>query len=123
MEFTLADGAFGTASWNFAGGAADDRIEITGTDGRITLSTFGDDPIALSTRRGDERFAFKNPYHIQQPLVQLVVDDLLGKQQAPSTGESASRTAKVMDIVLSDFYAGRDDAFWNRPDSWKHRGA
>lgn len=121
MRFSVDNGALGTASWNFAGGAVEDRIEVTGTDGRITLSTFGDDPVSLSTRRGEERFPFKNPYHIQQPLVQTVVDDLLGKGTSPSTGESAGRTALVMDTVLSDYYGGRNDDFWSRPESWQTR--
>lgn len=121
MSFALPGGALGTASWNFAGGAIEDVLEVTGTDGRITLSTFGDEPVALSTRRGDERFPFKNPYHIQQPLVQTVVDDLLGKGACPSTGESAARTSNVMDAVLASYYAGRGDEFWTRPATWAKR--
>lgn len=119
MTFSLPGGALGTASWNFAGGATDDVLEITGVDGRICISTFGEEPVSLSTRRGDESFPFKNPYHIQQPLIQTVVDDLLGRGNCPSSGESAARTSLVMDTVLADYYAGRDDAFWERPDTWK----
>ena len=121
MEFVLSNGALGTATWNFAGGSIEDRIEITGTDGRIVLSTFGDDPISVSTRRGDESLPFKNPYHIQQPLIQLVVDDLLGRGRSPSTGESAARTALVMDTVLSDYYRGRADDFWAHEERWVSR--
>ncbi len=121
MEFSTKHGALGTASWNFAGGPTEDRLEITGTDGRISFSTFGDEPVSLSTRRGDEQFPFKNPYHIQQPMVQTVVDDLLGKGQCLSTAESAARTSLVMDTVLSEFYGGRSDEFWTRPESWKAR--
>ena len=39
--------------------------------------------------------------------------------QCRSTGDSAMRTSKVMDIVLKSFYGGsRDDAFWERPETW-----
>lgn len=121
MSFALPGGALGTASWNFAGGATEDVLEITGSDGRITLSTFGEEPVALSTRRGDEGFPFKNPYHIQQPLIQTVVDELLGRGGCPSTGETAARTSRVMDTVLEGYYGGRDDEFWARPERWQKR--
>jgi hypothetical protein len=62
-----------------------------------------------------------NPPHVQQPLIQTVVDDLLGRGTCPSTGESARRTSRVMDTVLSAYYGGRDDEFWRRPDTWPGR--
>lgn len=121
MTFLTAKGVPGSALWNFAGGATEDRLEITGTDGRITCSVFGDEAVLLSTRRGEESFPFKNPYHIQQPLIQTLVDELQGTGKCPSTAESAGRTALVMDTVLAEYYSGRDDEFWKRPESWKRR--
>ncbi len=124
MHFKTGEGAPGTASWNFAGHtghAPEDRLEICGTDGRITVSVFGVEPVLLSTRRGEESFAFTNPYRIQQPLIQTVVNELLERGTCPSTGESAARTSLVMDRVLSDYYRGRDDEFWLRPETWQHR--
>jgi hypothetical protein len=37
---------------------------------------------------------------VQQPLIQTVVDELLGLGRCPSTGESAARTNWVMDQML-----------------------
>jgi len=59
-----------------------------------------------------------NPPHIQQPLIQTIVDDLLGRGSCPSTGETARRTSRVMDAALDSFYRGRGDAFWTRPETW-----
>ena len=59
------------------------------------------------------------PMHVQQPLIAKIVADLRGGEPAPSTGQSAARTSRVMDIALESFYHGRDDAFWNRSD-WRH---
>jgi predicted dehydrogenase len=114
-------GAMGMAGWNFAANDLEDAIEITGTRGRITLSLFGDDPVVLTTAAGVETFQRPNPPHIQQPLIQSIVEQLHGRDTCPSTGESAARTTWVMDQVLHDYYGGRDDEFWTRPESWPGR--
>jgi predicted dehydrogenase len=121
MTFRTPSGALGTASWNFASDAAEDLIEIFGTQGRITLSTFGNEPVRLVSSRGEESFDLPNPPHVQQPLIQTIVDELHGRGECPSTGISAARTAKVMDTVLADYYGGRDDAFWLRGETWPGR--
>jgi hypothetical protein len=51
---------------------------------------------------------------VQQPLVQSIVDELLGRGVCPSTGETAARTSRVMDAALAAYYGGRADAFWTR---------
>ena len=68
-----------------------------------------------------ETFDLPNPPHIQQPMIQSVVDELLGSGRAPSTGVTAARTSAVMDTVLAGYYGGRDDEFWARPDTWPGR--
>jgi predicted dehydrogenase len=113
--FRTASGVLGTALWDFAGtGPYEDRVEIAGTEGTLRFSVFGDGPLHLTTPRGDESFPVANPAHIQEPLIQTVVDALRGRGSCPSTGASAARTSRVMDEVLSGFYGGRDDAFWER---------
>ncbi len=118
MRFRLSSGALGVALWNFAAAVREDIIEITGTDARLSLSTFGNEPLLLETPQGRETFDLPNPPHIQQPLIQTIVNDLQGQGQCASTGVSAARTARVMDTVLQHYYGSRDDAFWERPQSW-----
>ncbi len=119
VQFQTANGALGTGTWNFASYTREDLIEISGTRGRISMSIFGNDPVRLLTAGGEEKFDLPNPRHVQQPLIQLIVDDLLGKGKCPSTGESAARTSSVMDAALHGFYRGRDDAFWQRQETWE----
>ena len=116
MTFRMPGGAVGSASWNFAGASRNDLIEIEGTQARLVLTCFGDDPIRLESPDGwVEQFHLPNPPHIQQPLIQSVVDELLGRgDKCPSTGETAARTSKVMDDVLERFYGSRADRFWER---------
>jgi len=120
MSF-VAGGVPGTAAWNFASAGRDDTLEFTGTGGRLTLSLFGHEAPRLETPAGGETFDRPNPPHVQQPLIQTVVDDLLGRGACPSTGGSARRTSQVMDTVLAAYYGGRDDEFWRRPETWPGR--
>ena len=57
--------------------------------------------MVLSNRSGQREFDFLTPPHIQQPLIQSVVDELIGTGQCPSSGESAIRTTRVMEQLLS----------------------
>lgn len=121
LRFRTASGAFGTATWNFVSGVREDTIEITGTEGCVSLSTFGNEPVLLVTESRQETFDLPNPPHIQQPLIQTIVNALQGRGACPSIGESAARTQRVMDIALERYYGGREDAFWTRPETWPGR--
>ncbi len=124
MQFTYESGAIGAGLWDFATPVREDVIEIHGTGGRVSLSTFGDDAVRLQLPAGPaERFDLPNPAHVHQPLIQTIVDELNGKAGAccPSTGASGARTARVMDAALEGYYGGRGDAFWDRPETWPGR--
>jgi hypothetical protein len=41
-------------------------------------------------------------------MIQSIVDEMNGIGNCPSTGETAARTAWVMDRLLADFYPRRD---------------
>jgi len=116
-----AAGAQGSMSWNFAGTISDDTMRLSGTDGEITFSVFTSKPVRLEDASGVRLFDLPYPPHVAQPLIQSVVDDLLGRGECPSTGESARRTSRVMDRVLDAYYGGRGDAFWSRPQTWPGR--
>jgi len=58
-------------------------------------------------RQRDDRVRDPTPPHVQQPLIQTVVDQLNGTGRCPSTGETAIRTTRVMDEILASYYAPR----------------
>lgn len=115
MHFRTESGIPGTAFWNFADCQHEDRIAVTGTRGTVSLSVFGNEPVQCNTVDDREVFDLPNPQHIQQPLIQTVVDDLLGKGTCCSPGESAARTAAVMDAVTTNYYGTRLHGFWTQP--------
>jgi predicted dehydrogenase len=122
LSFRTRDGTPGTGSWNFASALPADDIILSGTAARLVFSTFGNEPVRLETRDGPVKtFDRPHPPHVQQPLIQTVVNALLGRGECPSTGESATRTSALMDTVLDAYYGGRADAFWQRPATWPGR--
>ena len=89
-----------TGVWNFNSYKNIDRTEIVGDRGKLTFSIFGSDPIALETTTTSRTIKIDNPAHIQQPLIQTIVDELRGSGKCPSTGDSAAKTNWVIDAVL-----------------------
>ncbi|UJF33475.1 Gfo/Idh/MocA family protein [Paenibacillus hexagrammi] len=102
--YRFASGITGMGTWCFQAYARIDENEIIGSEGKITFSTFGED-IRVERSNGEvQQFTIANPPHIQQPLIQLIVNELRGMGQSPSTGISAARTNRVMDAFLQSFY-------------------
>jgi predicted dehydrogenase len=119
VHFRTAGNVAGCASWNFAAAADDELLEIDGTAGRIATTVLSHGPLRVVNGDASQMFEIADPPHVAQPLIQTVVNDLLGIGQCPSTGASAARASRVMDAALDSFYAGRSDAFWTRPKTWR----
>ncbi len=119
VHFGSSHGIVGDANWNFVADRNEELLEIIGTSGRILTEVLGHSPLTIEVGGTKEAISIPDPPHIQEPLIQTVVDELLGIGKCPSTGVSAARTSKVMDAALSSFYGGRDDEFWNRPQTWR----
>jgi predicted dehydrogenase len=102
--FRFQSGVQGIGTWCFSSFRKNDNTEIIGSKGKISFSTFDAQPIKLTTLNGETEYAVAYPQHIQQPLIQLVVDDLIGVGHCPSTGETAFRTTWVMDQLLKQYY-------------------
>jgi 1,5-anhydro-D-fructose reductase (1,5-anhydro-D-mannitol-forming) len=99
-QFTFASGIHGTGIWCFSAVEHYEMNEIVGTRGKVRFSTFGSEPVLLTNNSGQTRpYRFEQPQHIQQPLIQSIVDELTGCGVCPSTGISAARTSRVMDQI------------------------
>lgn len=104
--YKFESGVHGTGTWCFSTHEDFEMNEIVGSKGKITFSTFGEQPIEMLSDEGTERWAFDADAHIQQPLIKTVVGDLLGTGHCRSTAESAIRTTRVMDELVKDYYQG-----------------
>ncbi|MBO1753025.1 Gfo/Idh/MocA family oxidoreductase [Actinotalea sp. BY-33] len=102
-SFRHATGVDGVGLWCFDAGQELDEVEIVGSRGSVAFSTLGEEPLRVRTAAGERLVEAPYPTPVQLPLVQAVVDSLLGRGESPSTGESALRTARVVDTLLAGY--------------------
>jgi predicted dehydrogenase len=102
-SYVYESGVQGVGTWCFTAFKNLDVNEVVGSKGRVRFSSFGTEPVVWETAEELTEFPIPNPAHVQQPLIQTVVNDLLGVGTCPSTGESAARTSWVMDRMLEGY--------------------
>jgi predicted dehydrogenase len=100
--FEFQNGVHVVGTWCFSSFETADRITFVGSGGQVTLSMFGNEPVQLETPSGTQVFDLPNLLHIQQPMIQQIVDELLGMGSCVSNGKSAMRTTWVMDQLLGE---------------------
>ena len=96
-----ATGVSGVGNWCYVGHDEADRIEITGTKGRIEFAFFSDAPLRLVREAGVDEVSIPNPPHVQQPLIQSIVDELNGVRPSRCDTEAAARISAVTDAILA----------------------
>ncbi|MDB6372545.1 Gfo/Idh/MocA family protein [Photorhabdus bodei] len=104
MSFMFENNIQGVGIWNFVSNSREDNVEIIGTKGKISFSTFGNSAISYYDENNKlHQFNIDNPVHIEMPLINTIINELQGKGFCPSTGESGSRTSWAIDQVLKDY--------------------
>lgn len=101
-SFVFENGVIGSGNWCFTAvqDSEEDSISIIGSQGSISFRTFGEARFLLQ-RKGekDEICSFPQQKHIQAPMIAKVNGDLLGTDICPSTGITAARTNRVMELL------------------------
>ena len=105
--FGFASGAQGTATWGFNGATSRDVLTVFGSEGSVQVPVFAEGSVTLERPGASPRaIEVPHPAHVQEPLIALLNDALLGRGDAcPSTGVSALRTQRLLDVLT-----GRDGA-------------
>lgn len=96
-----ASGVSGIGNWCYVGHDEADRVEITGTHGRIEFEFFADTPLRLITAAGIEEITIRNPAHVQQPFIQSIVDELNDAGISPGDTAIAAQVSAVADSILA----------------------
>ncbi|HNW53942.1 MAG TPA: Gfo/Idh/MocA family oxidoreductase [Bacteroidales bacterium] len=100
--FVFESGVSGTGSWCFTvhENLRTDTAVLVGSEGRITFSFFDNQDIFVEKSDGSmEKFTVPHPENIQQPLIQTIVDQMLGKGSCPSTGLTGIRASMIMEAI------------------------
>jgi 1,5-anhydro-D-fructose reductase (1,5-anhydro-D-mannitol-forming) len=122
--YRFESGVHGSGAWCFTADCDDEYNEIVGAGGRIRFSTFpplsppsGRPPAPIRLMRGDavEEIPIADPPYVHQPLIQTIVDEMNGSGRCPSNGETAARTARVIEACLAEFNAARQPAAATAP--------
>jgi predicted dehydrogenase len=88
-------------SWNFNMPAMlkEDSCQIIGEKGYIQFPFFGNQ-LRIVTDEGVDMIEFQHPQHIQQPMIQQVVDYFLGTAPNPCSIHEALKSMEVMESFV-----------------------
>lgn len=85
-----------TGAWCFNAAIASDHCEIVGTKGSISFSFFNGNTITVITNGNTNIFTFEALQHVQQPMIEKVVQYFLDKAPNPCSGEEGAEIMRWM---------------------------
>jgi predicted dehydrogenase len=97
--FQFENGVIGTGNWCFTTDKISDKdnITIVGSKGELSFNCFGTPMIInlKSSLGGNEQLIYDHQQPIQEPMIQLIVDELRGIGISPSYGISGARKSNI----------------------------
>ena len=77
-----------------------DMIEIFGSEGKISFSSYQYTPIMVEKNGIRKEYLPPAPENIEFYLIKSIVEELQGTGKCPSDGSNGARTNRVMDLIL-----------------------
>lgn len=95
----FASGAVFNGVWCFSASGIDekDQCEIIGDKGTIRFSFFDHHPVNVTIDGKTESYVFDRLQHVQQPMIEQVVNYFLGEGPNPCTAEEGVEVMKLID--------------------------
>ena len=102
-NFEFENGIPGNGSWCYTINKEQriDQSQIIGSKGKILFSFFESSMIRVETEDGIQEYDVPYPPHVQQPLLETIVQELREEGKCPSTGETGARANLIMDWITS----------------------
>ena len=88
-------------NWNFNAAANKDRCEIIGSTGKLIFSFFSGNSIELVTNNQITRFEFDLLQHVQQPMIEKVVQYFRDEAVNPCTAEEGAEIMRWIGICTN----------------------
>lgn len=99
IEFT--NGMEFSGDWNFNAGKDKDHCEINGSKGKISFSFFGRPGIELTVDSKITSIDFEPLLHVQQPMIERVVQYFLGKEMNPCRAGEGVEVMRWMESFIN----------------------
>jgi predicted dehydrogenase len=74
-----------------------DNCEIVGSNGKISFSFFEHRPVLLTINGKTESFSFEPLQHVQQPMIEKVVEYFLDEAPNPCSGDEGVIVMQLID--------------------------
>lgn len=91
----------GVWCFNVAEADEEDRCEIVGDKGKIIFSFFEHKPVTIITDGKTESISFDPLQHVQQPMIEQVVNYFLDEGANPCSAEEGVKVMKLIDSFTS----------------------
>jgi predicted dehydrogenase len=91
-----------TGAWCFVAAERRDHCEIIGTEGIISFSIFDHHPLAITKGKVKTVLEFEKLPHVQQPMIQKVVEYFLGRSSNPCSASEGVEVMSMMDTLAGN---------------------
>lgn len=98
-QIKFANGIQFHGNWNFNATGSKDHCEIIGNNGKLSFSFFETPVIEITINDHTERLNFEPLPHVQQPMIERVVQYFLGRETNPCSGEEGAEVMRWMEIL------------------------
>ena len=84
-------------AWRFTANESKDHCEIIGSEGKLSFSFFSGNSIELNVNNTTTQFNFDALQHVQQPMIEKVVQYFLDEALNPCTGDEGAEIMRWME--------------------------
>lgn len=96
-QILFDSGVVFNGSWCFTVAERKDLCEIIGSEGKLSFPIFDHKQIILENKGAKTTIEFERMPHVQQPMIQKVVEYFLGKAENPCSATEGVEVMKMMD--------------------------
>ena len=90
-----------SGAWCFSAPERKDQCEIIGADGTLRFSIFDHQPLVIIKDGKETNIEFEKLEHVQQPMIQKVVEYFLGLAPNPCSGEEGLQVMQMIDSLTN----------------------
>lgn len=103
-NIVFKNGVLFNGLWCFTVSGADekDRCEIVGSKGKIMFPVFGEPKIEMTIEGKKENILFDPLQHVQQPMIEKVVEYFLDKGPNPCSAEEGVKVMEMMERMTAE---------------------